>query len=347
MSAALLLVALAQVPPAAGEPARPPRVALRIDTAQAEAVLAIAGKARRGEALRDADWERLFASEGQLRLERREQGMGRALERDAFRAFVLAPELAAREASLATALAEWRRADLDAAAGRALLYLPDEARIAATVFPVIKPQDNSFVFEPGGPSASVFLWLDPAVPRAKFENTVAHELHHIGFASLPAPAPSGPPARQQALRWVGAFGEGFAMLAAAGGPDVHPHASSGEEERARWDRDVARFDDDLERVERFFLDVLDGKFRAQGEIDAAGFEFFGVQGPWYTVGWRIAVTVERRFGRGVLIEGMRRPERLLATFNEAALELESDEGSVLRLWSQELLDRLGAQPLER
>ena len=50
---------------------------------------------------------------------------------------------------------------------------------------------------------------------------------------------------------IGAFGEGFAMLAAAGGPDVHPHAVSSPEERARWDKDMLNFNDDLKKVECF------------------------------------------------------------------------------------------------
>jgi hypothetical protein len=41
--------------------------------------------------------------------------------------------------------------------------------------------------------------------------------------------------------WLGAFGEGFAVLAAAGGPAVHPHATGTAEDRARWDEDVANF----------------------------------------------------------------------------------------------------------
>lgn len=45
------------------------------------------------------------------------------------------------------------------------------------------------------------------------------------------------------------FSEGLAMVAAAGGPDVHPHAKSTPEIRAGWDRDVANFEQDLRKVE--------------------------------------------------------------------------------------------------
>jgi hypothetical protein len=59
-------------------------------------------------------------------------------------------------------------------------------------------------------------------------------------------------------------------------------------------------------------------------------EFYGVQGPWYTVGWKMAVTVERRFGRAALIECLRDPRRLLARYNAAA-------GDSLARWSPALL----------
>jgi hypothetical protein len=43
-----------------------------------------------------------------------------------------------------------------------------------------KPQIHSFVYDVRGDPA-IFLYLDPEQPPAQFENTVAHELHHIGF----------------------------------------------------------------------------------------------------------------------------------------------------------------------
>jgi hypothetical protein len=81
------------------------------------------------------------------------------------------------------------------------------------------------------------------------------------------------------------------------------------------------------------------------DVRNAGMQFFGVQGPWYTVGWKMAVIVEKRFGRAVLIEGMRDPPRLLATYNEAAKEANAKGGEKLALWSPDLLERLGAGSL--
>ena len=55
---------------------------------------------------------------------------------------------------------------------------------------------------------------------------MAHESHHIGFAEAgrryDAQIASLPEDARKAAAWMGAFGEGLAVLAAAGGPDVHP-----------------------------------------------------------------------------------------------------------------------------
>jgi hypothetical protein len=59
----------------------------------------------------------------------------------------------------------------------------------------------------------------------------------------------------------------------------------------------------------------------------------------------MSVVVEKRYGRAVLIEGMHHPDRLLATYNRAAQESNARGGELLALWSDELLDRIGARPL--
>jgi hypothetical protein len=58
--------------------------------------------------------------------------------------------------------------------------------------------------------------------------------------------------------------------------------------------------------------------------------FFGNQGPWYTVGWRMAVTIERRFGRSRLIDCIADDRLFLRTYNAAA------DGTPLPRWSTDL-----------
>ena len=142
--------------------------------------------------------------------------------------------------------------------------------------------------------------------------------------------------------WAGAFGEGFAMLAASGGFYIHPHAVSTAAEKDRWDADVKNFNRDLKTVERFFLDILDGKLTAE-EIQKTAFSFFGIQGPWYTVGWKMAVTIEKRFGRFKLIECIRDPGMLLSTYNHAASEYNRSRGGSLAVWSPTLVERIASQ----
>jgi hypothetical protein len=218
-----------------------------------------------------------------------------------------------------------------------LAYLPTSATIDAEIFPVIKPQRNSFVFHSGA-DAAIFLNLDPTESAAHFQNKVLHELHHIGLDSSAneyerrvAALPDGP---SRAARWMESFGEGIAMLAAAGGPNVHPLASGTPQDRERWDRDMTQFNSDLRTIDRFLLDVAQGKLKGDA-IVARGQSFYGTQGPWYTVGYKMAVTIENTFGREELIRCMEDPRRLLAMLNKAA----ANNGE---LWSPELLSFVDA-----
>jgi hypothetical protein len=318
---------------------------VRIVTDEADAVLAILQKQNSGEPIADADWERLFSCEGYVRLKQREQSLKRSFEDEDFRKFVLSAELAARTQAVAATLERWKQADLKAAADRALAYLPSGTSIRAKVYPVIKPKTNSFVFEVQTDPA-IFLYLNPDMNSAQFENTVAHELHHIGLAAACLPAYEAEefkkkPAEVRAvLEWIGAFGEGVAMLAAAGGPDIHPHAVSPAPDRERWDKDMANFNDDLKKVEGFFLDVLDGRLKGEEAIREVAFSFFGVQGPWYTVGWKMSVLIEKTSGRAKLIECLCKPTAFLLAYNEAAAKRSGPTGEAGTLWSAELLKRL-------
>jgi len=312
-------------------------VNVNLVTDEAEAVLAILTKKKAGETIIEADWQRVFQSEGYVRLKQRETSMQRPFEEAAFKTFVLSDEVAARLPALEETLARWRKADVTRAARLALAYLPKDANIRAKIYPVIKPRDNSFVFDVANDPA-IFLYLDPAVTREKFENTLAHELHHIGYGStcprkdVSTEIEKLPPNAQRVVGWIGAFGEGFAMLAAAGGPNVHPHAVSRAEERARWDKDVANFNDDLKKVDTFFTEILEDKLTAD-QIREKGFSFFGVQGPWYTVGWRMSVLIEKTYGRARLIESMCDQRLLLSTYNQAAAKYNRNSREPLALWS--------------
>ena len=282
------------------------RIQLTLETNEADQVLAILALRSQGKPVPDSEWQKLFATAPYQRLKQREKAIGerfhdasRAFTDDDFKRFVLSADLLPRAAKLSRTLQSWKKADLRQDAGHVLAYLPADSSLRAKVYPVIKPEVNSFVWDLST-DPTIFLYLDPEVSRAKFENTVTHELHHIGLgsvgpiydkkiAALPEPA-------HTAADWMGAFGEGFAMLAAAGGPDMDPHAASSPNEHARWEHDMGEFNDDLRAVNQFFLDILNAKFASSDAIGEKAGSFFGVQGPWYTVGYKMSVMVEKRFG---------------------------------------------------
>ncbi len=339
----ILLTLLCAVP-ALAEPHDTARVNVRLITDEADAVLSILDARRRGEPIADSAWGRLFASEGYARLKKREAAFKRPFEDSVFQSFVRSDSLLHRLDELETTLARWKTMDMGAAAGRALAYLPDGASITAKIYPVVKPKTNSFVFEVRTDPA-IFLYLDPTVSAEKFENTVAHELYHIGYGTA-CPAKEAaeaidrlPDPVKHVVDWTGAFGEGLAMLAAAGGPDIHPHAVSAQEERLRWDGDMMNFNTDLREVERFFLDVLDDRLTKE-EREEKAYSFFGIQGPWYTVGWKMAALIEKTYGRRALIDATCNYRILLSTYNRAAVQFNRAGGDTLAVWSVRIIEAI-------
>ena len=317
-----------------------PRIQVTVVTDEPDAVLAIAGKAA-GAALDSADWARLLRSEGYVRLKEREAGMGRAFTDSAFQAFVLSPELRGRLPALRRALDGWRTLDAGAAAARAFAYLPAGTVLRARIYPSIKPRTNSFVWDLHG-NPAIFFYLDPAISPAQAENTLAHELHHVGFAEGCPPTPDATNGPERARDWLGGFGEGLAVLAAAGGPGVHPHASSPAAERAVWERDVARWRDDFAELQRFFLDVAHDRAGTEEEIGRRGFTFIATdsipQGAFYTVGWTMGAAIERELGRGALVGAMCDRPAMLRLYNQAADRINRrDPSARMPLWSAELL----------
>lgn len=295
------------------------RIALQVDTSEADAVLAILQTRASGRAVTDDVWNALFTTLPYQRLKKREASLRRTFTDDEFKTFVTT--LDARRSELARTVQAWKTADLHAAAERSLRYLPEEAKIRASVYPMIKPRPNSFVFETTSDPA-IFLYVDPAVSPRQFGNTVAHELHHIGLASLSNAfekrIESLPPNSRKVAEWMSAFGEGMAMLAAAGSPDVHPVADFPASDRQRWDEDMKYFSNELDQVNQFFLDVLGDSFKNLEAADHEAMTFFGYRGPWYLVGYRMAVAIEKEFGRAALIDTLRDPRLFVAKYNEAA-----------------------------
>ena len=321
--------------------AAPSAVDVRLETDEADAALAIVRAHRVGAVPTPDAWQALFTSRGYQRLKEREASMRRAFTDSSFAAFLTSDTLAARLPDLERRLADLEQIDVRAAAARAFAYLPPGSGLRARLYLEIKPLKNTFVFTGADSVPSIFLYVDPLQTAAQTENTMAHELHHIGIdAACPDWITDRPsPAQGMLLRFLGGFSEGEAMLAAAGGPDIHPHATDPDSIRRRWDRDVGNAAADMREQSAFFTAVLDGRIATADSVLNQASTYFGVQGPWYTVGWLMASTIERVYGRPALIGVLCDPVDLMTRYDDAARRLKAG-GQTLPLWDPRLIARL-------
>jgi hypothetical protein len=299
-------------------------------TDEPEAVLAILDKRAAGAEITDADWKRVFESEGYVRLKAREHSMSRAFEDETFRTFVLSDELLAKRTTLRRVLEDWKRADLSRAQSRALAYLPSGAKMDAKIYPSIKPATNSFVHDLDNDPA-IFKYMDDE-PRDRFETVIAHEMHHVGYR---AACRAGEV--DAVTQWLGAFGEGFAVLAAAGGPDRDAQAHAAADVQAEWKQQLADYEKHFREVEAFLADVANGLPDDEQRRRASA--FYGLQGPWYSVGWKMAVVIEKSLGRDVLIAAMCDRSKLMATYNTASDVWFERTGERLPKWPASLTSK--------
>jgi hypothetical protein len=337
------LMACTQMRAGPGASFTPGELDVRLESDEADAALIILDKRAHSELPTAADWRRLFSSNGYQHLREREDGMRRGFTDSAFTAFLMSDTLLRRAAALDRSLPALERLDVTAAAGRSLKYLPAGTPLRARLYLEIKPTTNSFVFTGRDSTPSIFLYVSPDRSAAQLENTVAHELHHIGVnKACPQPALArATPAQRMLLLYLGAFGEGQAMLAAAGSPTVNPHAADDDTIQARWDRDVAHAPADIDELSRFFASVLDGRVTSADLVEQQAVTYYGVQGPWYTVGWLMASTIERELGRDALVGSLCEPTHFIALYNDAARRADA-RGATLPIWNPSLVTRLAS-----
>jgi hypothetical protein len=79
----------------------------------------------------------------------------------------------------------------------------------------------------------------------------------------------------------------------------------------------------IKEVEGFFRDILEHRLVGDSAIPERGSQFFGVQGPWYTLGYRMWSEVERRMGRERVISDVCRPAQLLLDYNRVTAGVSS------------------------
>lgn len=342
LAVVVLFISLLCAAQGVGAQSSPP-VRLVMDPSEAVQALRILDKEAAQQTVKDSDWQALFATVPYQWLKEREKAIGRAFTDEDFKHFLLQPETLAKRAEWHETLAGIQKANMSALGTGVLSWLPPGATIKARVFPLIKPAHNSFVWAKPGESSAIFLYLQKQ-SKDKFENTVAHESHHIGLASLDKQQDTIqaglPPNIKTAMKWMSAFGEGEAMLAAAGSSDRHPHWEDDALARARWDGDMMHFNNDLQAIQLLLMDILNGKLTSDADIQHRAAPFWGdVQGAWYTVGYEMAVLVEKQYGRSAFDDCLLDPRKLLVMYNQIA-EQANAKGATLATWSPELIDEL-------
>jgi hypothetical protein len=323
-------------------------VLVSVITDQADAVLRILEARAAGELVDEDAWQALLASEGYRRVMEREAALDRQLGIDrgytdeSFRQWLESDTALTDLPGQARVLATWHEVDGAAAGRRALAYLPDSAVLRATIYPIIRKQTNSFVWDLSGDPA-IFMHVGPGSNRAEIESILAHELHHVGLSGT-CTRTSDPDqeTRQLIDQWLTGFGEGLAVLAAAGSPESPTHALADDEGLAAWEAGMARLEPDMRRLESFFLDIAAGAVRGE-ELQRRGMALINApdapQGPFYTVGWHMAATVERLLGRPALMGMICDPATLIRRYNRAAAEAGSGTGPA-PLWSEAFIGLL-------
>ena len=120
----LLLLAIGFTRNATAQKSSPRTVNVRVVTDEADAVLEILVKREAGKQITEADWQKVFSSEGYVRLKQREHSLSRSFEDADFKAFVLSDSLVKKRKALGETLAEWKQTDVEEIALRPLAYLP-------------------------------------------------------------------------------------------------------------------------------------------------------------------------------------------------------------------------------
>jgi hypothetical protein len=319
---------------------------LSLEPDQARAVLAVLTARAGGDTVPDSLWARLHAAEGYRRAMERERGMNelfgldRGINDASFREWVLSDASLEQLEARRDALAAWEAIDLEWAGARALAYLPPGTRLRATIYPIIREQKNSFVWEAGSDDPAIFMYVHPGKTAADLQHILAHELHHIGVAGVCTEAgASATPEAAQVLRWLSGFGEGLAVLAAAGGPDGPTHPHDPPEVRDSWVARLDSLEQDMSELEGFFSEILGGRLSGD-EIGRRGLTFLSrpgsPQAAFYTVGWHMAATVERVLGRGAVIASVCDPLRLLLDYQEVATKTPHE----MPIWSVPFIQRI-------
>ena len=292
--------------------------------------------------VRLSDWNRLFQTRGYKLLKKREQEMESPFTDNEFQNFIQSQANKICVHSYKNSFQHFKDIDLLDIQKKVMKYLPKKAFFNTTIIPVIKPKKNSFVHRIEGESY-LFISLEKDCSKAKLENKLIHELHHIGLDSVydPKKYQSLDKNSQKMIEWTNAFGEGFAMLAAVGGPQYHP-VPFDEKAKEVWDEKIKNFEVDFKKIQKFLFHILDGQFEDEKTLLKKGMELMmnnGGQGSWYTVGWKLSVIIEEILSRQALIDCMEDLRNVYLNYNKAVEIYNNKHGLKLPFWDEKIINQ--------
>ena len=184
---------------------------------------------------------------------------------------------------------------VEQARGRAQTALPPQARLEATVYVLLDGRSPAYAVED---QAAIVLDLLQVRDPAWAETTLAHELHHIGAASLlPPPCPE---------LGLGAALETLTDMALEGAATWYVDGWRGHPTQA-----------DFALIEAFLQDALMGRL-TEDELTARKAELVrGVRGPLYRVGNQMIAELAAARGDAWVKAHLGHPVGLLRAWREA------------------------------
>lgn len=310
---------------------------------QVEVVIDILKRTEENNKISKEHWNKLFHTQGFQLLEKRESEMNEGIKKSEFKGYIIDKIASDGYLPYEKSLDKLNKLDLDEIIESTKDYLPDNTNLDTDIIPVIKPQKNSFIHKIND-KLVLFLYLEPDIIKEKMENKLIHELHHIGFdyvyqnsdySYLLKPA-------QKVIEWTNAFGEGFAMLAAAQGLENHPNKFD-EDLKSKWDKNMENYNKDFHKIQNFLLTILEGHFADERKLYNRGFQLMtnnGGQGSWYTVGYKIAVVIEKTASRDLLIKCMQDLTQLYCHYNRLVKQYNKKQNKNLHKWDQKIINVL-------
>ncbi len=318
-------------------------MSLNLITDEVEILIEILKRKVNNKPINKEQWDELFNSIGFKMLARRETEMNEGIDKSEFKDFVMNKIASYRYISYKKSLEKLKSMNSGEIIKSTKNYLPDNTKLDTDIIPVIKPQKNSFIHKIND-ELVLFLYLEPDILKEKMENKLIHELHHIGFDYVYQNSDYSYLSKQaqKVIEWTNAFGEGFAMLAAAKGLENHPNKFD-EDLKSKWDKNMENYNKDFHKIQNFLLNILEGHFADDQKLYNRGFQLMtnnGGQGSWYTVGYQIAIIIEREAGHDVLIDCMKDLTKIYFQYNNLVEIYNKKRNEDLPKWNDKILTSL-------